>query len=107
MPTTTADLVASAYERLSMMSTQLHGMPLQLYWVGDGDVYAARSSDEAYEMHIGLWGEEERKDLSPSDVSLLDEISLDSPNRYERGKPASSLRQAWSQMKEPGPVDLG
>ncbi|HGM7876937.1 TPA: hypothetical protein ACKQHR_001532 [Pseudomonas aeruginosa] len=107
MPTTTAELVTSGSERLSTMSRQLHGLPLQLYWVGDSDVYAARSAEEAYEIHIGLWGEEERKGLSPSDVSLVDEISLDSPNRYESGKPASSLRQAWSQMKNPGPVDLG
>jgi hypothetical protein len=85
------------------------GTPLQLYWVGDSDIYAARSAEEALELHIAHFGEEARKDFSLPDVSQVDEVSLDSTYRYEDGKPAPSLREIRAHITEPertGPTSV-
>lgn len=100
------DIQHTAGHRLLMMSSQLQGTPLQFYWVGDSDIYAARSAEEALELHIAHFGEESRKDFSLPDVSLVDDVSLDSTNRYEDGKPAPSLREIRAHITEPGPVPL-
>lgn len=100
------DIQHSADQRLPKMSSQLQGTPLQLYWVGDSDIYAARSAEEAFELHIAHFGEEARKDFSVADVSQVDEVSLDSTYRYEDGKPAPSLREFRAHITEPGPVPL-
>lgn len=83
------------------------GNPLELYWVGDGDVYGARTPEEAFELHIGIWGEEIRRQMTIADVSLVDEISLDSPNRGDgRSGQVPTLRQLRSELTKPGPVGL-
>lgn len=81
--------------------------PLRLFWVGDSDVYAARSEGEAYSLHLALYGEDVQKDFALEDVTPVDEISLDSTNRYEDGKPAPTLRETLAGMTQPGPVSLG
>lgn len=99
--------VSHANERLKALSRELEGKALDLYWVGDGDVYCARSVEEAYEIHISLWGEHTRWEVTTEDVALVDEISLDSPNRRQgHGVNAPSLREVRSEMKAPGPVAL-
>ncbi|EMO5475002.1 TPA: hypothetical protein ACP3ZG_000620 [Pseudomonas aeruginosa] len=100
------DIQHSADQRLPKMSSPLQGTPLQLYWVGDSDIYAARSAEEAFELHIAHFGEEARKDFSAADVTQVDEVSLDSTYRYEDGKPAPSLREIRAHITEPGPVPL-
>lgn len=100
------DLRITAGERLLELSLQLLGAPLQLYWVGDSDIYAARSKEEAYELHINLCGEDAREDFSLPDVTLVDEISLGSTNRFEDGKPAPTLREIQSTLTEPGAILL-
>jgi hypothetical protein len=100
------DFPKSAGQRLLEMSGQLEGVPLQLYWVGDSDIYAARSAEEAFELHIALFGEAARMDFSLRDVSQVDEVSLDSTNRYEDGEPAPSLREIQTHLTGPGPIPL-
>jgi hypothetical protein len=95
-----------ALEPLVDSSPRQPGDLLQLYWVGDGDIYAARCPEEAYELHIGLLGELVRGELTTADVSLVDEISLDSAYRFEDGKPAVSLRKIQPMLTAPGAIDL-
>ncbi|EMG2118512.1 hypothetical protein V4Z64_005013 [Pseudomonas aeruginosa] len=83
------------------------GKPLELFWVGDGDVYGARTPEEAFELHISIWGEELRLQMTIADVSLVDEISLDSPNRgVGRSGQAPTLRQIRTELINPGPIEL-
>ncbi|NWC84171.1 hypothetical protein HX798_28380 [Pseudomonas putida] len=95
-----------AHARLVDSPSRQSGDLLQLYWVGDGDIYAARCPEEAYQLHIGLLGELARGELTIADVSLVDEISLDSAYRFEDGKPAVSLRKIQPMLTAPGAIDL-
>ncbi|HBO5517490.1 TPA: hypothetical protein L4559_006447 [Pseudomonas aeruginosa] len=100
------DFPKTAGQRLLEMSGQLEGAALQLYWVGDSDIYAARSAEEAFELHVALFGEAARMDFSIGDVSQVDEVSLDSTYRYEDGEPAPTLREIQAHLTEPGPIPL-
>ncbi|WP_124128469.1 hypothetical protein [Pseudomonas aeruginosa] len=94
--------------RLPTVPSDLEGKPLELYWVGDGDVYGARTPEEAFELHIGIWGEELRLQMTIADVALVDEISLDSPHRGDDSSgQVHTLRQVRSELTQPGPVGLG
>jgi len=74
--------------------------PLVAYWVGEHDVYAAHSPEQALELCEGHSGMPETFDLD--DVRELTADELDKPLTEEDGTPCGTTRQMLADKAEPG-----
>lgn len=75
-------------------------VPLGAYWVGEHDVYAAHSPEQALELCEGHSGMPETFDLD--DVRELSADELDKPLTEEDGAPCGTVRQMLADLTEPG-----
>lgn len=74
--------------------------PLRAYWVGEHDVYAAHSPEQALELCEGHSGMPETFDLD--DVREMTADELDKPLQEEDGTPCGTVRQMLAAMTAPG-----
>ncbi|TMU77496.1 hypothetical protein FGA82_17895 [Pseudomonas fluorescens] len=74
--------------------------PLRAFWVGEHDVYAAHTPEQALELCEGHSGMPETFDLD--DVRELTADELDKPLTEEDGTPCGTTRQMLADKTEPG-----
>jgi hypothetical protein len=74
--------------------------PLRAFWVGEHDVYAAHTPEQALELCEGHSGMPETFDLD--DVRELTAEELDKPLTEEDGTPCGTMRQMLADKTEPG-----
>lgn len=74
--------------------------PLGAYWVGEHDVYAARSPEQALELCEGHSGMPGAFDMD--DVREMTAGELDKPLQEEDGTPCGTVRQMLAAMTAPG-----
>lgn len=76
------------------------GAPLGAYWVGEHDVYAAHSPEQALELCEGHSGMPDTFDMD--DVREVSAEDLDKPMVEEDGTPCGSMRTLLAAMTAPG-----
>lgn len=74
--------------------------PLRAFWVGEHDVYAAHTPEQALELCEGHSGMPETFDID--DVRELTADELDKPLTEEDGTPCGTVRQMLAALTEPG-----
>lgn len=74
--------------------------PLGAYWVGEHDVYAAHSPEQALELCEGHSGMPDTFDMD--DVREMTAGELDKPLQEEDGTPCGTVRQMLAAMTAPG-----
>jgi len=74
--------------------------PLGAYWVGEHDVYAAHSPEQALELCEGHSGMPDTFDMD--DVREVSAEDLDKPMVEEDGTPCGSMRTLLAAMTAPG-----
>lgn len=74
--------------------------PLRAYWVGEHDVYAAHSAEQALELCEGHSGMPDTFDID--DVRELTADELDKPLQEEDGTPCGTTRQMLADKTGPG-----
>lgn len=74
--------------------------PLRAFWVGEHDVYAAHSAEQALELCEGHSGMPDTFDLD--DVRELTADELDKPLQEEDGTPCGTTRQMLADKAAPG-----
>ncbi|AUH50601.1 hypothetical protein CXB49_07180 [Chromobacterium sp. ATCC 53434] len=72
--------------------------PLKAYQVGDNDIVAAGSQEEALAVLEGLAGQ---TDLTIGNVALIAEDELDVPVVDEEGNAYPTIRQMLAELSEP------
>lgn len=74
--------------------------PLQAFWVGDMDIYAAHSAEQALELCEEHSGMPDVYELD--DVDAVTAETLDKPLVEEDGTPCGTLRQLLAETSAPG-----
>lgn len=74
--------------------------PLRAFWVGEHDVYAAHTPEQALELCEGHSGMPDTFELD--DVRELTAAELDKPLQEEDGTPCGTTRQMLADKPEPG-----